>query len=433
MQQSANVGNYQQAVVDNDSVEIGNISRSWSSVEVAADIHSQHVWNSKQPGYRCADIRPYANRLGLKACLTALLSDLCTNLQNIMDPADEMYDLLAEWTSLYGGVSDESEDDETLVSAARPEELFPSPKFFYELYQAMTLLARCKTHAIQSKLHRANVRGDLRSTALQIPGAPMVYQQLHTNAKQRCIWAFKPLIDEWLVLHPGPPSVDRIPPHLAGDLDMLKLRQCIVILYYTLSDMAVERVLQIATICSQIAMDIMEFQPFDLRKNILRQYLLPKQRAQQRQFMELRTVVTFPQLLNVFCSCLTTGTCSEIGRCHNNTPASPTLQSGLFRISDSLTVLALRHTLAECYDSAHLLQKNQHGVFCMNFYLGAVVDTLSSTTILQHLVDQDTQENTSIVQLFLGQPSIQEHQGLHPVLYVCHSTHNGRIPLAAVP
>jgi len=182
--------------------------------------------------------------------------------QQNMGPVDENDHLLIEWNSLYGGVSYDLEGNDTLLSVARPEELFPSPKFFYELYQAMIVLAQFKNKKIRLQTYKGNARGNIRnSMVLQIPRNAIMQEELHINTKRRCIFAFKPLIDEWRVLHPRPPSVHLMPIHVLNNLDMLELRQCFVILYDFLASLTVARVLLIADLCSQVAMDIMEFNP----------------------------------------------------------------------------------------------------------------------------------------------------------------------------
>jgi len=92
--------------------------------------------------------------------------------------------------------------------------------------------------------------------------------------------------------------------------------------------------------------------------------------------------------------------------------------------------MALWHEVGKHFESSDLLKKNQHGVFYMNFYMDAVVDTLIQSTILQPEIDQKTQENTSIVELFMMQPEIQAQQGAACVLYACDLTCNGHIHTA---
>jgi len=125
---------HQQQVLGNTNVEIDNITKCWSSTEVAANIHAQHIWNSRQREYRCADIRRHVDGNGLNVQLAALTTELCMKWQHSMGLADENENLLDEWNSLYGGMSYESDDNSVLLSVARPDELIWSPKFFYELH-----------------------------------------------------------------------------------------------------------------------------------------------------------------------------------------------------------------------------------------------------------------------------------------------------------
>jgi len=423
---------YQQPVLGNNSSEIDNITKSWSSTEVAANIHKQHVWNSKQREYKCADIRPEVDRNVLSVSLATLTKELCMSWQQSMGLVDENDHLLTEWNSLYGGTLSDSEDDDELLSVARPEELFPSPKFFYELHQAMIVFAQCKNEKNQLQTYKGNGRGNIRNSMVQqIPRNATIQHQSHQQTGRRCILAFKPLIDEWRVRHPRLPSTHPMPIPVLNHIDMLELRQCIVILHDFLASLTVAKVLQIADLCNQIAMDIMEFQHGDWDEATRHQYLLPQPHLQQRLRLDLRTVIMFPHTTNIQHLCTTWEERGSEGKCSDVRCVCCSCDSDLFRISDSLTILGLRHEVGKHCESSDLLKKNRHGVFYMNFYMDADVDLSTLDTILHPEIDQKTQENTSIADLFLRQPGIQAQQGVDCILYACDSMCNGRIHAAS--
>jgi len=86
--------------------------------------------------------------------------------------------------------------------------------------------------------------------------------------------------------------------------------------------------------------------------------------------------------------------------------------------------------MGEDQKSNDLLKKDQHGVFYMNFYMQAHVDMQIRSTILEAEIDQQTQENTSIVEMLMRQPSNNVHDSVDCVLYACDSKYNGHIPAA---
>jgi len=433
MQYTTHVPAHQQTALGNHSAEIDNITRSWSSTELAANIHAQHVWNSKLREYKCADIRPDVDRNELSVSLTTLTEELCTGWQQSMGLVDENDHLLTEWNSLYGGpLYDSEDDDDALLSVARPDELFPSPKFFYELHQAMTVFAQCKNEKNQLQTYKGNGRGNIRNSMVQqIPRNAAIQQQLHQQTERRCILAFKPLIDEWRVRHPRPPSTHPMPIPVRNHVDMLELRQCIVILHDFLASLTVAEVLRIADLCCQSAMDIMEFQLVDWDETTMHQYLLPQQHLQQRLRLDLRTIIMFPHTTNIQHLCPTWEERGSEGKCSDVQCVCCSCDSTLFRISDTLTILGLRHEVGKLYESSDLLKKNRHGAFYMNFYMDAHVDLSTRDTIFHPEIDQKTHENTSIADLFLRQPGIQAPLDADCILYACDSTCNGRIPAAS--
>jgi hypothetical protein len=403
MQHGTQVPAHQQLVLGNTNAEIDKITKSWSSTEVAATIHAQHIWNSRQREYRCADIRRHVDGNGLNVQLTALTTELCMKWQHSMGLIDENEDLLPEWNSLYGGMSYESDDNSVLLSVARPEELIWSPKFFYELNQALILLAKCKREKLRLRTY---------------------------GTERRCILAFKPLIDEWRVRHPRLPSAHPMPIPVLHHLNIMELRQCIVNLCDFLQSLTITQVLRIAHLCSQLAMDIMEFQPIDVDETLRHQYFLPRQHLQNRLTLDIRTVVTPPHTTNIQHLCRTWEERGSEGKCSDMLCICCSCDSDLFRISESLTILALRHEMGKDQESNDLLKKDEHGVFYMNFYMQAYVDMQIRSTILEAEIDQQTQENTSIQEMFMRQPRNNVHESVDIVLYACDSQYNGHIPAA---
>jgi hypothetical protein len=79
-------------------------------------------------------------------------------------------------------------------------------------------------------------------------------------------------------------------------------------------------------------------------------------------------------------------------------------------------------------ESNDVLKKDEHGVFYMNFYMQAYVDMQIRSTILEAEIDQQTQENTSIQEMFMRQPRNNVHESVDIVLYACDSKYNGHIP-----
>jgi len=403
MQHGTQVPAHQQLVLGNTDAEIDNITKSWSSTKVADTIHAQHIWNSKQREYCCADIRRHVDGNAQQVQLAALTTELCMKWQHGMSLVDENEDLLVEWNSLYGGMSYDSDDNSVLLSMARPEELIWSPKFFYELHQALIILAKCKKEKLRLRTY---------------------------GTERRCILAFKPLIDEWRVRHPRLPSAHPMPIPVLNHLDMMELRQCIVDLCGFLESLTITQVLRIAYLCSQIAMDIMEFQPVDVDETLRHQYLLPRQHLQNRLLLDVRTIVTFPHTTNIQHLCHTWAERGSQGKCSNIQCICCSCDSDRFRISDSLTILALRHEIGKDHRTNDLLKKDQHGVFYMNFYMHAHVDMHVQCTILETEIDQQTQENTSIMELSMRQPGNNAHEDFDCVLWACDSQYNGHIPAA---
>jgi hypothetical protein len=434
MRHAHTVAGYQQPTFGNNKEQIDTITHLWSSAETAAKTHTQHTDNSRDSAYTCADIRPHLDGNEFCVQLATLTDELSHDwLQNVGIPVDEYEHMLLEWNSLCGGTSDNVEDSDEggdgMLSLARPDELIPSPKFYYELHKAMTLLAQFKNEKKLQRKHPSAGRGHSRNSAvLQMPGNGFVQHAFHTHIWRRCIFAFKPLVDEWRVRHPRPVHVPPLPPPVLNHMQTQDLRQCIVSLCNFLESLTVAQVLLFADLCSQVAMDIMEFQSVGLDETQRRQYFLPPPQTQQRLTLRIHTFVMFPYTTNVQQHCATWEERGSVGKCNNIFCVCCSCDSDIFRISDSLTILALRHEVGKRYETNDFMKKSG-GIFHTNFYADALVDKVAKTRQLLHNIDQKTQETISIAQLYQRMPYIKQHEGIDYTLYACDIACDSNVPM----
>jgi hypothetical protein len=329
-------------------------------------------------------------------------------------------------------VEDSDEDMDEEHSLARPEELYPSPKFYYELHKAMTLLAQCKREKILNRTNPGTGRGHSRNSVVQqMHGDAVVQHTLNTHIWRRCIFAFKPFVDEWRVRHPRPLHVPPMPAPVLHHTNTQDLRRCIVSLCDFLESLTVAHVLQIADLCIQVAMHVMEFQPPDLGETLRREYFLPPPQTQQRLTLGVHTFVMFPHTTNVEHDCATWEERGSVGKCNNILCVCCSCDADVFRISDSLTIQGLRYEMGKRHETNDVLKKIDRGIFHMNFYADVLVDNIANTRELLHPIDQKTQETTSIVELYRRLPYVPQYDGIDYILYACDIACDSHVPMIA--
>jgi len=435
MRHAHTVAGYQQQTFANNTEQIDTITHMWSSVEIANKIHKQHTENAQDRQYKCADIR--VHQLDNEFCVQlATLTDELSHhwLQNVGITVDENEHMVLEWESLCGGtcfdVQYSDEDMHEMKSLARPDELCPSPKFYYELYQAMTLLARCKNEKTFKREYSGAGRGHSRNSMVsQMPGNAIAQHAVHAHIWRRCIFAFKPFVDEWRVRHPRPVHVPPLPLPVLKHINTQDLRRCIVSLCNFLESLAVAQVLLIADLCSRVAMDVMEFQPPDFDETLRRQYFLPPPQTQKRLTLRIHTFVMFPHTTNIQQYCGTSEERGSVGKCSNIDCVCCSCDASIFRISDSLTIRALRHELGKRHETNDFLKKIGGDIFHMNFYADVLVDKNANKRELLHEIDQKTQETTSIVELYRRLPHLPQYDGINYTLYACDFACDGNVPM----
>lgn len=429
MRHAKHVQGHQPPAFANSKVQIDDITDLWPSADLAAEVQRQHLWNSREREYSCADFRPHVDVNELSERLASLTDDLShTWRQSVGVSVDDTEHMVLEWNSLYGGKSDNGDDGDPLLSLARPDELICSPKFFYELHKAMSLLAKCKNETIVRRKYPGAGRGYPRNSAVpQMPGNAVAQHDFQINVWRRCIFAFKPLLDEWRMRHPRPEHVPPLPFPVFNFINRQDLRQCIVLLCDFLQSLAVARVLLIADLCSQMAMDTMEFQPLDVDETQRRHYFLPRQQTQQRLTLDVCTFVMYPHTTNIQHDCASWHERGCVGKCNNIACICCSCDSDVYRISDSLTIQALRYELGRRYETSDFLKKNRHGIFHMNFYSEVVADSVACRKELLHEVDQQTQETMSIVELHRRLPHITQLIGMDYTLYACNLAFGGLV------
>jgi len=437
MRHAHTVAGYQQPTFGNNNEQIDTITHLWSSVEIAAKTHRQHTDNARDRQYTCADIRAHLHDNEFCVELATLTDKLSHDwLQNVGIPVNEY--MVLEWDSLCGGTYLDMEDNDEdmhgemteMKSLARPDELCPSPKFYYELHKAMTLLAQCKREKIHQRTYPGTGRGHSRNSALQqMPGNAVAQHAFHTHIWRRCIFAFKPLVDEWRVRHPRPEHVPPLPPPVLNHINTQDLRRCVVSLCDFLESLTVAQVLQIADLCRQVAMDVMELQPPDFDETTRRQYFLPPPQTQKRLTLRIHTCVMFPHTTNVRQHCPTWEERGSAGKCTNINCVCCSFDADVFSISDSLTIRALRHELGKRHEVNDFLKKTGRDIFHMNFYAHVLIDKMAHTRELLYEIDQKTQETTSIVELFRRLPYVPQYDGIDYTLYACDFACAGNVPM----